>query len=78
MLALVKFQDSGRAVRHLVPVSDIKDFRPANASDFNADKVYMVKWQKSEVVDELYHDGYYPAKILVLGGKKCTEICTKK
>ncbi|KAK3915232.1 BEN domain-containing protein 5 [Frankliniella fusca] len=64
--ALVQFRENGRNVKAQTLCSNIKDFNPANADDFEKDKQYQIKWQKSVVDDDFTHDGYFPGKILLL------------
>ncbi|KAH7946737.1 hypothetical protein HPB52_016075 [Rhipicephalus sanguineus] len=49
--AYVRFIDDGK--RHILPISDIKNFTPSHLKDFRPKKVYDVKWQ-DDVQDDFF------------------------
>ncbi|KAJ8049661.1 BEN domain-containing protein 5 [Holothuria leucospilota] len=63
MFAYVRFLYDNE--RTIVPVSDIKHFKPKNEEDFEATKAYMVKWHNpNEAAEDC---GSYKAQIIRLG-----------
>ncbi|KAH7983527.1 hypothetical protein HPB52_012414 [Rhipicephalus sanguineus] len=65
MFAVVRFLDDFDEKRHVIPVTDIKDFRPANGSDFNKRATYTA-FLRDPVDDE--DTEFYNAQILMLAG----------
>ncbi|KAK3916758.1 hypothetical protein KUF71_025857, partial [Frankliniella fusca] len=62
--AYVQFEDDGRKLPYIVPICDILKFKPKSADDFDRDKEYSVKWDRSsagKLAD------IWPAKIKCLG-----------
>ncbi|KAH7951496.1 hypothetical protein HPB52_009966 [Rhipicephalus sanguineus] len=49
--AYVRFVDDGK--RHILPISDIKNFNPSHLKDFSPKKVYDVKW-RDDVQDDFF------------------------
>ncbi|KAL1436398.1 hypothetical protein MTO96_049758 [Rhipicephalus appendiculatus] len=63
MFAVVRFLNDIDEKRHVIPVADIKDFKPANDSDFDKRATYSAFW-RDPVDDE--DTGFYNAQILML------------
>uniref|UniRef100_A0A224Z1H1 Uncharacterized protein n=1 Tax=Rhipicephalus zambeziensis TaxID=60191 RepID=A0A224Z1H1_9ACAR len=63
MFAVVRFLNDIVEKRHVIPVADIKDFKPANDSDFDKRATYSAFW-RDPVDDE--DTGFYNAQILML------------
>ncbi|KAL1426888.1 hypothetical protein MTO96_000424 [Rhipicephalus appendiculatus] len=63
MFAVVRFLNDFDEKRHVIPVADIKDFKPANDSDFDKRATYSAFW-RDPVDDE--DTGFYNAQILML------------
>lgn len=64
---------------HTVPISDVKykknsrnHIAPTNGDDFNKRQVYYAAWRDcgEQCEEDHSHIGYYPAFILLLGGKQ--------
>lgn len=54
--------------RYVVPVKDIKDFKPRGVDDYVVDKLYEVLWPVLRRQDSDTVDDYFRAKILLLSG----------
>ncbi|KAK8777305.1 hypothetical protein V5799_029350, partial [Amblyomma americanum] len=59
--AYVRYKDNISCA--VVPVTDVKDFAPENAQDFDSRICHHVKWTDAEGEAD-----FYPARIFVLGG----------
>ncbi|KAG0445752.1 hypothetical protein HPB47_013401 [Ixodes persulcatus] len=67
MYVLVRFLEGHDPhMRHVIVVSDIQDFRPADTSDFDNKSIYDAFW--SEGVED--NTGFYSAQVLALGTEK--------
>ncbi|XP_077507694.1 uncharacterized protein LOC144118722 [Amblyomma americanum] len=60
--AYVRYKDNGSCA--VVPVTDVKDFAPENARDFDSRVYHQVKWTDAEGEAD-----FYPARIFMLGCK---------
>ncbi|KAH7983216.1 hypothetical protein HPB52_010234 [Rhipicephalus sanguineus] len=63
MFAVVRFLHDFDEKRHVIPVTDIKDFRPANDSDFDKRATNTAFW-RDPLDDE--DTGFYNAQIIML------------
>uniref|UniRef100_A0A6M2E1X5 Uncharacterized protein n=1 Tax=Amblyomma tuberculatum TaxID=48802 RepID=A0A6M2E1X5_9ACAR len=60
MFALVRFLSDHDGKVHRVPATNIKEFEPADDTDFDPKFVYAVFWHEQE------NSGHYPAQILMM------------
>ncbi|KAL1474935.1 hypothetical protein MTO96_020409 [Rhipicephalus appendiculatus] len=63
MFAVVRFLNDFDEKHHVIPVADIKDFKPASDSDFDKCATYSAFWH-DPVDDE--DTGFYNAQVLML------------
>lgn len=68
--ALVEFTDRKKNNDvYVTPIENFRNFSPKFANDFQRNKEYDIKWGDSFDNNSGKHDGYFKAKILLLGGK---------
>ncbi|KAL1471877.1 hypothetical protein MTO96_039658 [Rhipicephalus appendiculatus] len=73
MFAVVRFLDDLEK-RLVIPVTDIKNFKPANVSDFDKHATYTAFW-RDPIGDE--GTAYYDAQVLMLAVSSGKEDCDR-
>ena len=67
MYAYIIYQKDG--VRKIVHTSDIKDYNPRSASDFNPNEIVRAYWRGTKDEIPVLDARRYNAQVLLLGGE---------